>query len=250
MGLKFRLIARLDVRNEYLISRVRFEGVRKVGDPAEFAKRYDAQGIDEILYLDAVASLYGRNGLHQLVSDSTDRAFVPLSVGGGIRCRDDCRRLFDSGADKIAINTASVERPDIVTELAEKFGSQAVVLQLDAKRKNGGWEAYCDGGREPTGRDAIEWAWEAVDRGAGEILVTSIDHEGTRAGFDVELLEHLAPVPVPLVCSGGFGAPHHAIEAYEAGASGVAIASALHYGKTTIKEIRQELSEAGIAVRK
>lgn len=158
-------------------------------------------------------------------------------------------RLLRDGADKIVLNTAATQRPGLIDELARKFGSQAVVLQLDAKRKNGGWEAYCDGGRQPTGRDAIEWAREAVDRGAGEILATSIDHEGVRAGFAFDLTEAVATVSVPVIASGGFGAPHHAVEAYEAGASGIAIASALHYNKTTINEIREALRHAGIAVR-
>lgn len=247
--LKFRIIARLDVRNEYLISRVRFEGVRKVGYPVEFAESYDAQAADEIFYLDAVASLYGRNSLSDLVRRGTECAFVPVAVGGGITSIDQARLLFDAGADKVAINTAAIYRPGILTDLARKFGSQAVVLQLDAKRRNGGWEAYCDGGRQPTGRDALEWATEAVDRGAGEILVTSIDHEGVRAGFALDLIGAVARLPVPVIASGGFGVPHHAVEAYETGVSGVAIAGALHYGKTTINEIREALRQAGIAVR-
>lgn len=248
--LKFRIIARLDCRNECLIKPIRYEGVRKVGDPAEFAERYNSNGIDELVFMDAVASLYGRNSLAGVVENAGEFAFCPLSVGGGIRSIDDARALFLAGADKIILNSAAVYGGELITELAHKFGSQAVTLQLDAKRKNGGWEAYCDGGRQPTGRDAIEWAREAVDRGAGEILVTSIDHEGVRAGFDLALTGETASLPVPVIAAGGFGAPFHAVEAYEAGASGVAIASALHYGTTTINEIREALRQAGAAVRK
>lgn len=250
MGLKFRLIARLDVRNEYLISRVRFEGVRKVGDPEQRALEYDRAFADELVFLDAVASLYGRSSLYGVVSRVAEVAFVPCTVGGGLSNVSGCRELFYGGADKVAVNTAALQSPRLLTDIAQKYGSQAVVLQLDAKRKNGGWEAYCDGGRQPTGRCALDWANEAVDRGAGEVLVTSIDHEGVRAGFDLDLIGEIAVLPVPVVASGGFSAPHHAVEAERAGASGVAIASALHYGKTTIKEIRQALSEAGIAVRR
>ena len=248
--LKFRLIARLDIRNEYLIKPVRYEGVRRVGDPAEFAERYDVAGVDEILFLDTVASLYGRSSLPHFVARTAERAFVPLTAGGGVRTVDHAGELLRRGADKIAANTAFVGRPALITELAAKFGSQAVTLQLDAKRKGTSWEAYCDGGRQPTGRDAIAWAREVVDRGAGEILATSIDHEGVRAGFDLDLVGEVATLPVPVIASGGFGAPPDAVAAYRAGASGVAVAGALHYGRATINEIRQALSEAGIAVRK
>lgn len=248
--LKVRLIARLDIRNEYLIKPVRYEGVRRVGDPAEYAERYDAEGIDELFYVDVVASLYGRNGLHGLIRLATEHAFVPVTVGGGIGSVDAAQGCFRAGADKVAVNSAAIRRPALIGDLARKYGAQAVVLLLDAKRKDGSRMAYCDGGRQPTGRDAIAWAREAVDRGAGEILVTSIDHEGVRAGFDLDLVGEVATLPVPVIASGGFGAPPDAVAAYRAGASGVAVAGALHYGKTTINEIRQALSEAGIAVRK
>ena len=249
MGLTFRLIARLDIRNEHLIKTVRLEGVRKVGDPAEYARRYDAQGIDEILYLDVVASLYGRNGLAEICQSTAEDAFCPLVAGGGINCTRQGRELLACGADKVAINTAATRRPALVDEMAQKYGSQAITLQLDAKRKNGGWEAYSHGGRQPAGRDALAWAAEAVDRGCGEVLVTSIDREGTRTGFDLDLVGALAPLRVPIVCAGGFGAPSHAVDAYNAGASGVAIAGDLHYGRTTLPEIRAELRKAGIPTR-
>ena len=249
MGLKFRLAARLDVRAPHLIKTIRCEGVRKIGNPADFVARYDAEGADELLYLDVVASLYGRNSLHGLVREATTAAFMPVTVGGGIKSLDDVKTLFDSGADKIAVNTAFIRRPELITEIARKYGSQAVVLQLDAKRKGDGWEAYCDGGRQPTGLPVIRWAAEAVERGAGEILVTSIDREGTRAGFDLALIEALSPLPVPVVAAGGFGAPLHAVEAYRSGASGIAIAGALHYRRVSLGDIRAALRQAGTAVR-
>lgn len=247
--LAFRIIARLDIRNEALIKTIRCEGVRKVGDPYEYAKRYDEAGIDEILYLDVVASLYGRNSLAELVEKTARGCFCPLTVAGGISDSLGAGELFRSGADKVGINSAATMAPEILGTLALKYGSQAVVLQLDAKRKNGSWEAYTHGARQPSGRNALEWAKEAVDRGAGEILVTSIDREGTRQGFDVELLREVASLPVPVVAAGGFGAPLHAVEAYKAGVSGIAIAGDLHYNRTGLDEIRKALKDAGAAVR-
>lgn len=247
--LAFRIIARMDVRNEHLIKTIRCEGVRKVGRPAEYARRYDAAGIDEMVYLDVVASLYGRNSLAGLVQDATTFAFCPVCVGGGVASVDSARELLLAGADKIAINTSLVARPSLLTELAEKIGSQSVVLQLDCKEKNGTWEAYHSGGRVPSARDAIEWASEAVSLGAGEVLCTSIDREGTRTGFDLPLLERLAPLPVPVVAAGGFGSPSHAVDAWRAGVSGIAIAGDLHYNRTSLDDIRNELERAGAKVR-
>jgi len=247
--LAFRLIARLDIRNQHLIKTIRCEGVRKVGDPAEYVKKYDAAGIDEIYYYDAVASLYGRNSLGSLVERASEDAFCPVTVSGGVYELDAARRLLGRGADKFGINTGAIERAVRIDILAKKFGSQAVVLQLDAKRKSGGWEAYCEGGRSPTGKPAVAWATEAVERGAGEILVTSIDCEGTRTGFDLALISELSSLSVPIVAAGGFGAPLHAVEAWRAGASGIAIAGALHYNRVTLDEIRTELQQAGACVR-
>ncbi len=250
MALAFRLIARLDCRNEHLVKTIRLEGVRKIGDPAEYAKRYDAEGIDEILYLDVVASLYGRNGLGELLQRTADECFVPVTAAGGVRSVSDVRELLRVGADKVAVNTAAIKRPELITEIAEQFGSQCMVIQIDAKRKNGGWEAYCDGGREPTGKDAIEWAAEAVERGAGEILATSIDHEGTASGCDSGLCRRISnAVSVPTVAAGGVGAARHVVDAAQAGATGVAMAGALHYGKVSLAEMRGALTEAGIPVR-
>ena len=221
-----------------------------VGDPYEYARRYDSEGIDELLLLDAVASLYGRNGLFGFVERATESIFLPVTLGGGIKSCEDARRAFLSGADKIAINTAAVERPELITELAHQYGSQAIVLQIDAKRKGQGWEAYTHGGRQPTGRDAIAWAEEGCAKGAGEILVTSIDREGTRRGCDTELLTGLGlRSRVPLIVSGGVGNCAHVVDAFRAGADGVAMAHALHYRTTTLPEIRAQLVAAGIPVR-
>ena len=250
MALAFRLIARLDIRGEHLIKTIRLEGVRKLGDPADYAKRYDAQGIDEIIYNDAVASLYGRNGLGELLQRTTDECFVPVTAAGGVRSVSDVRELLRVGADKVAVNTAAIQRPELITEIAEQFGSQAMVIQIDAKRKNGSWEAYCDGGRQPTGKDAIEWAAEAVERGAGEVLLTSIDREGIGQGCDLEHARRIARlVGVPVVCAGGVGSVGHVIEAAQTGITGVAMAGVLHYGKVSLAEMRGALSEAGIPVR-
>ena len=248
--LKRRLIARLDVRNEWLIKPVRLEGVRKVGDPHEYATRYDAEGIDEILYVDCVASLYGRNGLAGLVERTTDNVFVPVTVAGGIRAVADVRELFRAGADKVAVNTAALERPGLLTEIAEKFGSQAVVLQIDAKRTGDGWECRTHGGRQATGAGVVGWAKEAVERGAGEILLTSVDREGTRRGMDTDLVASVAcAVPVPVVVSGGVGSPPDVAGAIRAGADAVACAHVLHYGNCTIAEIKAAMAEHGIPVR-
>ena len=248
--LAFRLIARLDCRNEHLVKTIRLEGVRKIGDPAEYAKRYDAEGIDEILYLDVVASLYGRNGLGELLRRTADECFVPVTAAGGVRSVSDVRELLRVGADKVAVNTAAIKRPELITEIAEQFGSQAMVIQIDAKRKNGGWEAYCDGGRQPTGKDAIEWAAEAVELGAGETLITAVDREGTSGGLDLGLCRAVAStVSVPVVAAGGVRKASDILEAAKAGVSGVAMAGALHYGKVSLAEMRGALTEAGIPVR-
>ena len=247
--IKFRLIARLDIRNERLIKTICCEGVRVVGDPAEYARRYDAAGIDEIIYLDVVASLYGRNGLARLLDKTTSDVFTPITAGGGVRTVDDGMALLRAGADKIAVNTAAIRRPALITELAEKFGSQAVVVQIDAKRKGNGWEAYCEGARQATGRRVSDWCVEVAERGAGELFVTAIDREGVGTGFDTALASHVARANIPVVIAGGFNEPKHAIEAAQAGVSGIAIAGALHYSRVSLRDIRQALSAAGVPVR-
>lgn len=247
-----RLIARLDVKGPHLIKGIQLEGVRKVGDPREFARRYYEQGVDEIVYMDAVASLYDRGVLLDLVRYTAENVFVPLTVGGGLRSADDVRRMLRAGADKVSINTAATHRPDLIREVAETFGSQCMVLQIDAKRRReGGWEALRDGGREPTGLDAVAWARRGQELGAGEILLTSVDREGTLAGFDVELVRAVNDaVTIPVIASGGMGTAEHLIEvATVGGADAVAIAHVLHYGKAALPDIRRAAAGAGLPVR-
>ena len=235
-----RLIARLDIKGASVVKGVQMEGLRIVGKPEEMAKRYAEAGADEILYIDTVASLYGRNQLEALLEKTCEEVFVPITVGGGIKSVADARRLFNAGADKIAINTAALIRPDLINEMAYKYGSQAVVVSIEAKRVNGGWECYTDNGRNRTNSDAVEWALEAVSRGVGEILVTSVDRDGTRRGFDTGLVAAIAPhVPVPVTASGGCGGLGHLKAVLAAGADAVAVGTALHYGKVTFEEMRE-----------
>ena len=209
-----------------------------MGDPREFAVRYANQGADELLYMDIVASLYGRNQLTQLLERTTDEVFIPVTVGGGIKCLADVKRLFNSGADKVAINTAALHNPNLITEISDKYGAQAVVVSIEAKRVNGGWEAYTDNGREKTGKDAVKWAIEAQQRGAGEILLTSIDQEGTGKGMDLALARAITPeLDIPVVLCGGAGKPEHVQEARKC-ADAVAVASILHYNRHSISSLR------------
>ena len=224
-----RLLARLDIKGEHLIHPIRMEGLRKLGDPHEFAVRYNEAGIDEILYVDTVASLYGRSHLAELVARTADHTFCPITVAGGIRSVEDAKTLFLAGADKIALNTAATSSPELITHLADRFGSQAVVAQIDAKRSTVGWEAWREGGREPTGKQVHEWAVSLVDLGAGEILLTSIDQQGTGKGFDLELIKAVAAdCRVPLIASGGMAHYQDGYAAIQAGADGIAMASRLH----------------------
>jgi cyclase len=248
-----RLIARLDIKGPNLIKGVHLEGLRVVGDPQEYARRYYEQGADELIYMDIVASLYGRSKLTDIVRRAAHDVFVPMTVGGGVRNIDDVRDLLRAGADKVAINTAAVRRPELITEVARRFGSQCMVLSVEAKRQSAGkWEVYTDCGRERSGIDALEWARRGVELGAGEILVTSIDREGTRSGFDVELTRSIAThVRVPVIASGGYGEPSHLLEVVQIGsADAVAFADALHYGRTAISELREHAQRAGINVRR
>jgi len=247
-----RLIARLDIKGPNLIKGVHLEGLRVVGDPQVFARRYYEQGADELLYIDIVASLYGRSKLTEIVRRAAQDVFVPMTVGGGVRTVDDVRELLRAGADKVAINTAAVRRPELISEVARRFGSQCMVLSIEAKRRPaGGWEPYTDCGREHSALDAIEWAKRGVELGAGEILVTSIDREGTRKGFDLELIKAIAnAVPVPVIASGGYGEPAHLIDAVQiGGANAVALADALHYNRTTLPDVRRAAVAAGIPMR-
>jgi cyclase len=247
-----RIIARLDIKAPYLIKGVNLEGVRKVGDPRDFAKRYYAEGVDELIYMDAVATLYERNSLAELVSYTAEHAFVPLTVGGGIRTLTDVENLLQSGADKIAINTAAIKRPEFISEVSSRFGSQCMVLSVEAKRRpDGGWEAYTDNGREHSGVDALEWVKRGVDLGAGEVLLTSVDQEGTKKGFDIPLCASVSDsVSVPVIVSGGMGSPDHFISVVQSGhADAIAMADVLHYDRVSLADLRSAAADAGIAVR-
>ena len=247
-----RLIPRLDVKAPNLIKAVHLEGLRKIGDPNVYAKKYYESGADEILYMDAVASLYGRNSLLDIIERSTRDVFVPITVGGGIRTVTDVADALKAGADKVAINTAAVRRPELISAAARAFGSQCIVLSIEAKQVGvNRWEAYTDGGREHSGLDVVEWANRGVALGAGEILVTSIDREGTRRGFDIQLTLAIArAVKVPVIASGGMGTPAHLVEVIrEGGADAVAMADILHFNRMTLPDIRASLGEENIRVR-
>lgn len=246
-----RLIARLDVKGENLIKGVHLEGLRVIGAPQEYAKRYYEQGADELIYMDIVASLYGRSNLLDIVKKTANNVFVPMTVGGGVRSVEDAGSLLRAGADKIAINTAAVQRPELITEVAQKFGAQCMVLSIEAKRTGKDqWEIYTDCGREKSGLDAIEWIKKGVSLGAGEILVTSIDQEGTRKGFDNELISNIANlVNVPVIASGGYGHTDHLKDVLNCGADAVAFADAIHYERTTLTDLRETANQMGYSVR-
>ena len=246
-----RLIARLDVKAPYLIKGVHLEGLRKLGDPREFAQRYYEQGVDEIIYIDAVASLYERNTIVDLAQHTAENVFIPITAGGGVRTVEDARALLRAGADKVAINTAATRRPELITEMAENFGAQCMVLSIQAKRHKDGWEAYCDQGREHTGLNVIEFARRGQDLGAGEILITSVDQEGTGKGFDVALVQAISEaVTIPVIASGGMGAISHITDIPKTTMiNGVAMARALHYNELSLPDIRYALLHAGMSVR-
>lgn len=248
-----RLIARLDVKGPNLIKGVHLEGLRVLGSPNEHAKRYYEQGADELIYIDCVASLYGRNSLGDIVKGAAQDVFIPITVGGGIRSVEDATQLLRCGADKVAVNTAAVARPQLISDLARRFGSQCVVLSIEAKRIGPQrWEAFTDNGREDTGLDVIEWVKRGVSLGAGEVLLTSVDQEGTRKGFDVPLVRAVTgEVSVPVIASGGMGVPNDVIDVVQqGGGDAVAMADILHYGRATIADIRRTARDAGLHVRK
>lgn len=248
-----RLIARLDVKGPNLVKGIQLEGLRKIGNPNEFAKRYYEQGIDEILYIDIVASLYNRNNLSDIVKNCTQDIFVPITVGGGIRTIDDVNEILRCGADKIAINTAAIKNPKLIQEVADKYGSQCMVLSIQAKQNSAGkWEAYYDNGRERTGIDVVEWARQGYELGAGEILLTSVDLEGTKKGFDTELIKAVSDiVPIPVIACGGMGKPSDFTRAVVDGhADAVAAASVLHYNQFSVEEIKEQAYADGINVRR
>jgi cyclase len=248
-----RIIPRLDVKGPNLIKAIQLEGLRIIGDPQEHAIRYYEAGADELVYMDIVASLYGRNNLSDIISRAAKNVFIPITVGGGIRSVDDARHILRSGADKVAINTAAIARPALITEVAHRFGSQAMVLSIEAKQVAAGkWEAYADNGRERTGLDVLEWVKRGVELGAGEILLTAVDREGTRSGFDIDLVRTVsAAVPVPVIASGGMGSLEHFVAAAQQGsADAVAMADVLHYKRVSIVDIRAAAIAAGLPVRK
>ena len=230
-NVNFRLIARLDIKGPNVIKGIHLEGLRVVGNPHELATRYYEQGIHEILYMDAVASLYGRDAITSIIKEASRSIFVPMTVGGGIRSVDDAMELLRAGADKVAVNSAAVANPSLISDLAKKIGSQSVVLSIEAKRNGSGWEAYTDGGRHHSGLDVVEWAQRGWKLGAGEILVTSVDADGAKRGCDLALLKAVVrSVPIPVIASGGVGNANHVSEARKMGVSAVAVGSALHYG--------------------
>lgn len=249
---KIRLIARLDIKGPNLIKGIHLEGLRVIGSPQEHALRYYLQGADELIYMDCVASLYGRNHLADIISEAARDIFVPMTVGGGIRSVDDVTQILRAGADKVAVNTAALANPGLITSIAKRFGSQCMVLAVEAKQVAAGrWEAYTDNGRERTGRDVVEWVKEGVSLGAGEVLLTSIDREGTRKGFDVALVRAVtAAVDVPVIASGGMGRlDDFADVVVNGGADAVAMADILHYKRAIIGDVRQQARDSGIEVR-
>jgi imidazole glycerol-phosphate synthase subunit HisF len=247
-----RLIARLDVKGPNLVKGVQLEGLRKMGNPNRFAKKYYDDGIDEIIYMDIVASLYERNNIKEIVRRTSEDVFIPVTVGGGIRSVDDAREILRAGADKVAINTAAIKNPQLIRQVSQRFGSQCMVLSIEAKKKGEKqWEAYYDYGREKTGIDAIEWAQKGYDLGAGEILLTSIDMEGGAKGFDLELVRTISDMlPIPVIASGGMGSIDDLEKVVKNGhADAVAMAHVLHYGMLAIDEIRNGCQQRGIKVR-
>ena len=250
---KIRLIARLDVKDVNLVKGIQLEGLRKLGDPNGFAREYYQQGIDELLYIDIVASLYNRNNLSDIVRRTCDEVFIPVTVGGGLRSVEDVRHILQMGADKAAINTQAIKTPEIITQVAEAFGSQCMVLSIQAKRSRtwpGRWEAYYDNGRAHSGYDVVEWAKRGASLGAGEILLTSVDCEGLQAGMDLELIRAVtAAVNIPVICGGGVGCGDDIADAARAGADAVACAAVLHYNKETVAELKDDLRAEGVEVR-
>ena len=245
-----RLIVRMDIKGENLIKGIQLEGLRVIGPAYEYAFKYYLQGADEIIYMDSVASLFGRNSLSEIIKSTAKNVFVPITVGGGIRTLYDASNILRSGADKIAINTAAINNPKIISDIASQFGSQCMVLSIEAKKIDDGWEAYTNNGREKSGKDVLEWAKRGVEMGAGEILLTSIDREGTRSGFDLDLIRAVSKVVnVPLIASGGMGKPEDAISAFEVGVDAIAIADLFHYQRYSIKQIREAIKQAGVGVR-
>ena len=250
MSLAVRVIPCLDVDAGRVVKGVNFVDLVDAGDPVELAARYDAEGADELVFLDITATSDKRDTVVELARRVADECFIPFTIGGGIRSASDAQGVLDAGADKVSVNSAAVARPEVIDELANVFGAQCVVLAIDAKRGGEGWEVHVAGGRTATGRDAVEWAREGVQRGAGEILLTSMDRDGTQDGYDTALLAAISgAVDVPVIASGGAGEPGHLVDAFRAGADAVLCASIFHYGSHTIPEVKQAIEAAGIPIR-
>jgi len=247
-----RVIPCLDVDAGRVVKGVNFVGLRDAGDPVELAARYDAEGADELVFLDITASSDARDTMVDVARRTAENVFIPFTVGGGVRSVEDARNLLRAGAEKVSVNTAAIDRPALIAEMATEFGAQCVVVAIDARRRaGGGFEVFTHGGRTPTGLDAVEWAGRAADLGAGEILLTSMDRDGTKAGFDVELTRAVADaVNVPIIASGGVGTLAHLVDGVlEGGADAVLAASIFHFGEHTIAEAKAELERAGLIVR-
>ena len=251
MSLKVRLIPCLDVKDGRVVKGVQFVDLKDAGDPVEHARAYDAAGADELCFLDITASSDNRSILLDVVRRTAEQCFMPLTVGGGVREVKDVRALLLAGADKVSINTAAVKRPEFVKEAAEKFGSQCIVVAVDAKRSGNRWQVFTHGGRNDTGLDAVDWAVRMATLGAGEILLTSMDRDGTRAGFDIDLTRSIADaVPIPVIASGGVGSVDHLVDGVVRGhASAVLAASIFHFGEIAIGEAKRRMAAAGVAVR-
>jgi len=252
MTLAVRVIPCLDVTGGRVVKGINFVDLRDAGDPVELAAAYDAEGADELVFLDITASSDDRDTIDGVVRATADQVFIPLTVGGGVRSADDARRLLLSGADKVAFNTAAIARPPLIAEAAAAFGSQCVVVAIDARRRDGGWEVTTHGGRRPVDLDAVAWATEAARLGAGEILLTSMDRDGTKRGFDLDLLAAVtAAVNVPVVASGGAGNAQHMADAVtRGGASAVLAASIFHFGELRIDDVKRTMAAADIPVRR
>jgi cyclase len=247
-----RVIPCLDVDAGRVVKGTNFVDIRDAGDPVELAERYDAAGADELVFLDITATHERRDTLVDLARRTADNVFVPFTIGGGIRSVADAQAVLDAGADKVSVNSAAVKRPELLDELAEVFGAQCVVLAIDAKARPAGdrWKVFVAGGRTPTGRDAVEWAREGTERGAGEILLTSMDRDGTNAGYDLGLTAAVADATgVPVIASGGAGELDHLVQALRAGADAVLCASIFHYGRYTVDDVKQHLAAAGVPTR-
>ena len=246
-----RVIPCMDVDNGRVVKGTRFIDIRDAGDPVELAAHYDAQGADELVFLDITATSDKRGTVVELARRAADEVFIPFTIGGGVREVADAQAVLDAGADKVSVNSAAVARPGLVDELATRFGDQCVVLAIDAKRAAAGWEVYVAGGRTATGRDAVAWAREGVERGAGEILLTSMDRDGTKDGYDLDLTRAISEaVDVPVIASGGVGSPAQMVDGFAAGADAALAASIFHYGEYSVAAVKEHLAGAGVRVRR